>query len=318
MLIQILLLIVGFVVLIKGADIFVDGASSTALNFKISKIIIGLTIVAFGTSAPEFAISIKALLSNSGEIVLGNVVGSNISNSLLILGIASVICPLTIKTNTIKKELPLSLLISTLLVILFLDNPFNGYQNQITKSDGIVMILFFIIFVYYLFSTIRNKTNDEVSLPKYSLSKSIIFIILGIIGVIVGSELVVNSATSISKILGISDRLISLTVIAFGTSLPELVTTITAARKREQDILIGNIIGSNIFNICVVLGIPVALIGGISPSSFLIMDLLMLLVSSIMLFVFARSNHKISKSEGIIMLSLYFIYYAYIIIIDLI
>lgn len=318
MIIQILLLIVGFVVLIKGADIFVDGASSTALNFKISKIIIGLTIVAFGTSAPEFAISIKALLSNSGEIVLGNVVGSNISNSLLILGIASVICPLTIKTNTIKKELPLSLLISTLLVILFLDNPFNGYQNQITKSDGIVMILFFIIFVYYLFSTIRNKTNDEVSLPKYSLSKSIIFIILGIIGVIVGSELVVNSATSISKILGISDRLISLTVITFGTSLPELVTTITAARKKEQDILIGNIIGSNIFNICVVLGIPVALIGGISPSSFLIMDLLMLLVSSIMLFVFARSNHKISKSEGIIMLSLYFIYYAYIIIIDLI
>lgn len=316
MLLYIILLVVGFIVLIKGSDLFVDGASSVASNFKLSKILIGLTVVAFGTSAPELAVSINALLHNSGEVVLGNVIGSNIFNTLAILGIASIICPLRVRNNTVKKEIPISLLISTILAVLFCDSYFDlGLANRISRSDGVVIVLFFLIFVYYLISSMRNKideTPDEK--PKYNLKKSILFTIIGIIAIIIGSDLVVDSAIKIARMIGVSERFISLTVIAIGTSLPELVTAITAALKREQDILIGNIIGSNIFNICIVLGIPVALFGGIIPNSFSMFDLCMLLVSSVMLFVFASNDHKITKTEGILMLITFIAYYAYIIV----
>ena len=316
MIISLILLIIGFIVLIKGSDMFVDGASSIATNFKLSKILIGLTIVAFGTSAPELAVSVQALMNSSGDIVLGNVIGSNIVNTLLILGIASIICPLRVKNNTVKKELPMSLLISTILAVLFCDSYFDlELVNTLTRSDGIVIVLFFLVFVYYLITTMRNKVDEDLEeKPKYSLKKSIIFTVIGIVALIVGSDLVVESAVNIASKLGVSERFISLTVIALGTSLPELVTTITAALKKEQDILIGNIVGSNIFNICIVLGIPVALIGAIKPSTFSMFDLCMLLVSSAMLFVFASTDHKITKREGALMLLTFVAYYAYIII----
>ena len=320
MIIQILLLIVGFVLLIKGADIFVDGASSTAQNFKISKLLIGLTIVAFGTSAPELAVSIKALASNSSDMVLGNVIGSNITNILLILGVAAVISPLTIKDNTVKKEIPLCILISLLLVSQFTDIILDHNSiNQITRSDAFAIILVFAVFLYYIITLTlkKEKTDKEIDdeKPKFGLLKSLLFIIIGLAGIVFGSNLVVESASKIARFLGWSDRLISLTIIAFGTSLPELVTTIVSSLKGEQDILVGNIIGSNIFNICMVLGVPVAIFGGISASNFQNTDLIFLILSTIMLYIFSKTKRKITRFNGILMLLAFAIYYTIIFVI---
>ena len=225
MLIQVILLITGFILLIKGADIFVDGASSTAQNFKISKILIGLTIVAFGTSAPELAVSIQALSRGNADMVVGNVVGSSITNSLLILGVSVVIRKLIVKRNTIKKELPLHMLITAVLTVLFLDQQFNNEAtNMISRGDALAILLVFSVFLYYLISISRDKIDEEAEPAKYKLSKSIIFVVLGLIGIVLGSDLVVDSATNIATTLGVSQRVISLTIVAFGTSLPELVT----------------------------------------------------------------------------------------------
>lgn len=316
MLISIILLVAGFVLLIKGADIFVDGASSTAQNFKISKILIGLTIVAFGTSAPELAVSIKALASGSTDMVLGNVIGSNIINTLLILGLAAAIRPITIRTNTIRKELPICLLISVLLVVLFLDVQLkSGPTDVISRSDGIAILLFFLVFLYYLISmALRSKNKNVKEKPKFKLGLSLLLTALGLVGIIAGSELVVSAASAIATQLGISERIIALTVIALGTSLPELITTITAAKKGEADLAVGNIIGSNIFNICVVLGIPVAIFGTVTPGSFQVLDLVMLVFSAVLILVVATSKHKITRREGWMMLAVFLMYYTAIFI----
>ena len=311
MIINILLLILGFVLLIKGADIFVDGAASTASNFKVSKMLIGLTIVAFGTSAPEFAVSMQALATGSTDMVLGNVIGSCILNILLILGLAAIINPIKIKSNTVKKELPIALLISSLLAVLMLDMKLdNKLVNQITRSDAIVILLFFSVFLYYLVNLAQKKKEEnKEEKPKYKLFKSLIFVVLGLGGIIIGSNLVVDNASDIATLLGVSERVISLTIIAFGTSLPELVTTIVSSRKGEQDLLLGNIIGSNIFNICVVLGIPVAIFGTITPGSYNIIDLIMLVGSSLLLFLFAFTKKTINRWEGILLLLSFAVYY---------
>ena len=317
MIISLILLIVGFGLLIKGADIFVDGAFSTAQNLKVSKILIGLTIVAFGTSAPEFAVSMQALASHNTDMVLGNVIGSCILNTLLILGIAAIIRPIKAKDNTVRKELPITLLISTLLAVLMLDIKLgNSPINQITRSDAIVIILFFSVFLYYLINLALKKKEEkeEVEKPKYKMLKSLLFVGLGLAGIIYGSDLVVKHATIIATTLGISERVISLTIIAFGTSLPELVTTIVSAKKGEQDILLGNIIGSNIFNICVVLGIPVAIFGTITPSSFSTFDIIALVGSSLLLFIFSLSKRTINRVEGAFMFLAFVIYYVLVFI----
>ncbi len=317
MILNIILLIVGFILLIKGADFFVDGASSTAQNFKVSKMLIGLTIIAFGTSAPEFAVSIQSLAKGSTDMLLGNVIGSNILNILLILGVAAVIHPIKIKDNTVKKELPLCMLISILLIVLFLDIRLaNGLVNEITRSDAIVIILFFTIFIYYLIALAKqNKENDEQEKPKFKLWKSLLLVLIGLVGIILGSNMVVNNASDIATKLGLSERVIALTIIALGTSLPELVTTIVSSKKGEQDLLLGNIIGSNIFNACVVLGIPVALFGTITPTSFNYLDLFMLIGSSLLLFAFAETKRMISRFEGAIMLLIFIVYYVFVFII---
>ncbi len=317
MILNILLLIIGFVLLIKGADFFVDGASSTAQNFKVSKMLIGLTIIAFGTSAPEFAVSIQSLANGSTDMLLGNVIGSNIINVLLILGVAAVIHPIKIKENTVQKELPLCLLISMLLVVLFLDIKLaNGIVNEITRSDAIVILLFFTVFLYYLFSLARKKKEDkDDEKPPFKLGKSLLLVGFGLVGIIIGSNMVVNNATSIATKIGLSERLIALTIIAFGTSLPELVTTIVSSKKGEQDLLLGNIIGSNIFNACVVLGIPVALFGTITPGSFNYIDLIVLIGSSMLLFIFAETKRTITRLEGILMLLVFIAYYIIVFVI---
>jgi len=316
MLLNVFLLILGFVILIKGADTFVDGASSTARNFKLSTMFIGLTIVAFGTSAPEFAVSVKSILSNNSDMLLGNVIGSNVLNILLILGVCGIIAPLTVKNNTVRKEIPFTVLVSMLLVALLLDKPLNHEMiNQITRTDGIAIVLFFSVFIYYLISVMRNKVDrdNEEDKPKYKIGKSIIFTIIGIIAIIIGSDLVVDSASKIAKIMGVSQRLISLTIVAIGTSLPELVTSIVATKKHEQDLVIGNIIGSNIFNICIVLGIPVMLFGGITAVGFTYLDMFMLVASALILFIFAHNDKTITKWESVFMFTCFVIYYSYVI-----
>ena len=315
MITYIILLVVGFVILIKGADWFVDGASAVAGNFKISKMLIGLTIVAFGTSAPEFAVSIKSLLSGSGDIVLGNVVGSNIFNILLILGISACVHTLTVKNNTVKKELPITLLMSTLLFTLLSDNLFDSnLTNMFTRGDGFVLLLFFLVFVYYLISLMRNKTEDEVDEEKLmKLPKAILLTVLGITGIVLGSNYVVDSASYIAEMLGVSQRMIGLTIIAMGTSLPELVTSVIATKKGEYDIAIGNVVGSNIFNFGVVIGLPVLLFGSIPNITYNLVDLMMMLASAALLFIFSYNDYKIKKNEGIIFIIMFVLYYSYVI-----
>ena len=308
------LLIIGFIVLIKGADIFVDGASSVAGNFKVSKMLIGLTIVAFGTSAPEFAVSVKSLISGSGDMVLGNVIGSNILNILLILGVSSMFHSLKVKDSTVKKELPITLLMTTIFIVLLSDKLFDkGFNNTFTRSDGIVIILFFLVFVYYLIKMARNK-KDKAQDEKYmSMKRAILFTSLGIVGIIIGSNLVVENASAIARTIGISESMVALTIIALGTSLPELVTSVTATRKGEYDIAIGNVVGSNIFNIGMVIGIPIALFGGIEQISINYIDLITMILSAFLLFVFSYNDRKISKYEGSIFLIIFIVYYGYVI-----
>ena len=314
MIISILLLIVGFVLLIKGADIFVDGASSTALNLKVSKMVIGLTIVAFGTSAPELAVSIKALLSGSSDIVLGNVVGSNIFNILFILGVSSLFSSMVVKDNTVKKEIPLTILFSVLLTVLSFDNVFDkNVQNVITRTDGFVILIFFIVFIYYLASIAKNNKEENEEAP-YKIGKSLLFVLIGLVGIVAGSNLVVDNASAIAKALNVSEKMISLTIVAFGTSLPELVTSVQAARKHENDIAIGNIIGSNIFNIGIVIGLPCALIGNINVGTFNYIDMFTMIGAAVLLFLLTFKKRKLDKGEGLIMLLIFIVYYGYVII----
>ena len=313
---QVALLIIGFIFLIKGADWLVDGASSVASNFKVSKLLIGLTIVAFGTGAPELAVSFSSLINGSTDILVGNVIGSNIINVLLLIGIAAVIRPIKVQKDTVSKELPLLLLISTALIILLLDvNLAEAVINTFSRADAIICLLFFCIFLYYLFSLARKNKKEakKVEKPKYKIGKSFLFVILGLVGVVGGSQLVVNSASIIATTIGISERIISLTIIALGTSLPELVTTVMAARKGESDLLVGNIVGSNIFNICIVLALPVAFAGGITPNNFEVIDITMLVISSVLLCFLARRDHKITRTDGFLMLSIFLLYYGFII-----
>ncbi len=315
MIINILFLILGFVMLIKGADVFVDGSSSLARNFKLSTMFIGLTIVSFGTSAPEFAVSIQSLLKGSGDIILGNVIGSNIINILLIIGISSLFHPLVVKNNTVKKELPIVLLISSLLIVLITDSIFGLGENAFTRQDGIILLLFFTVFLYYLIALMKNGKNDSIDEPiKYNKKKSLLFIVLGLFGIILGSNLVVESSSQIAAALGVSERMIALTIVALGTSLPELVTSVSATRKGEYDIAIGNVVGSNIFNIGIVLALPIAILGGVSNMTFNIIDLAAMLISALLLFLFSLKDRKIGKLNGIILLAVFIIYYSYVVL----
>ena len=315
MLLNLVLLVLGFIILIKGADIFVDGASGVATNFKVSKMLIGLTIVAFGTSAPEFAVSVKSLISHNGDIVLGNVIGSNILNILLILGVSSMFHSLNVKNQTVKKELPITMLLTVLFAVLLSDSIFDkGLVNTFTRGDGITVVLFFLVFIYYLISISRKKIDEDQDIKNdLSIWKALAFTIVGIIGVVLGSNFVVDSASKIATFLGVSQRMIALTIIALGTSLPELVTSVTATKKGEYDIAIGNVVGSNIFNIGMVIGIPVSILGGIGKITFSYVDLLVMIVAAVLLFMFSFNDYKITKKEGLVFIILFIVYYSYVI-----
>ena len=313
MILNILLLVVGFVILIKGADYFVDGSSSLARNFKLSAMFIGLTIVSFGTSAPEFAVSIQSMLNGSGDIVMGNVIGSNILNILLIVGVSALVHALNVKNNTVKKEIPIMMLVTIILSILVCDKIFGAANNNFSLQDGIVLCIVFGIFIYYLISMMRNKKEEDDDIPTYKMPKTILMIVFGLAGIILGSNFVVRGASEIATALGVSERMISLTIVALGTSLPELVTSVTATRKGEYDIAIGNVVGSNIFNIGVVLGIPSVIFGGVGNINVSLIDIGAMILSALLLFIFSMNDKKIKKWEGFVMLAVFVVYYSYVI-----
>ena len=310
MIINIIFIILGFIILIKGADLFIDGIVSTADNLKISKIIIALTVVAFGTSAPEFAISVQGMLNESGSIVLANVIGSTIVNTMLVIGSACLIKPLKVKNETVKKQLPLHLITIIIFSLLFL------IGNGISRIDGIILFITFIAFLIYIgkFIKTHNTIFDKKEKPRWKTGKSIIIAIIGLIFISIGSDLAVEHCTNLAKAIGISEKLITMIILVVGTSAPELVMAINSAKKKEFDIILGNIIGTNIFNIGFVLGIPVIIFGSVSSIDFHLIDMILMSLSAIIIYIFAKDDKKISKKEGIIMLTVFFEYYLYVII----
>lgn len=302
---NILFLILGFVFLAKGADFFVDGASSIAKRFKIPQLVIGLTIVAMGTSMPEAAVSIKAAISGNADISIGNVVGSNILNILIILGISSVIFPLLVKKSTLKVDIPIVIGATTVLFLL-------GLFGKVYFWGGLIMLLGFGIYLTYLFiGAKKNKEDDETEIKDMPIWKSIIFIILGIALIIFGSEFAVETATNLAKMAGWSDAFIGLTIVALGTSLPELFTSVMAAIKKNPDIAIGNVVGSNIFNILFILGITSLIIPINFAPSFLV-DTVISLACAVLLLVLSLKGRKLHRWGGAIMLLSYVGYFAYL------
>lgn len=313
--VNVLLLLAGFVALIVGADKLVDGASNLAQRLGIPNIVIGLTIVAFGTSAPELVVNVFAAVEGNTEMVLGNVIGSNLFNVLGILGICAIIHPLTVQNNTTWIEIPLSLLAAVAVWIIANDVLLdNASANLITRTDGLILLLFFTIFLVYNI-TLSQKTSDdtEIEAKHYSYIKSIFFIILGLAGLVVGGRLIVNSAVEIAMIFGMSERVIGLTIVSIGTSLPELATSVVAVRKKNVDIAIGNVVGSNIFNIFFVLGIS-TIINTVPVMDASFIDIILNIIAGLLLFVFLfiGKGRRLERWEGVVFLMTYIVYIIYL------
>lgn len=317
---QFLLLILGFVLLIKGADFLVDGASGIARKFKISEAVIGMTIVAFGTSAPEISVAFQSFAAGATDVTLGDIVGCAVSNILLLIGLAAIIRPIKITKTAAKKDIPFYIFIIITFVALILWGIFtNGSINRI--GGGILMALF-CVFLFNAISTAK-KTKADTKKVKKIVQKNIWFYILLTLGglgmVILGSDFVVESAATIAANFGVSERIIAMTIVALGTSLPELVTTIIAAKKNEQELLIGNAVGTNVFNITFVLGLPTLIYGNLSVTNFGIFDLISMTVAALALVYVIRNqkDSKITRGEGIAMLSLFAVYYTILLILGL-
>lgn len=313
-----ILLIIGFFFLIKGADLFVDGAASIARKFNIPSMIIGLTIVAMGTSAPEAAVSITSSLSGQNDMSVANVVGSNFFNILVVLGVSSLISKLPVQKNTIKKDTPFLLIVSGLLLVFVI----NKY---ISRIEGLILL---IVFVYFLYSTVKmaksatnldSSSDNEIALAESDTTtqtpilKTVILSVIGILGIVIGGDMVVDSATSIATLFGMSANLVGLTIVAIGTSLPEFVTSIVAIKKGETEIAIGNVIGSNIFNILLVLGLA-TFISPITISTLALIDIIFMLCITILLYLFMKKDYSLLKKHGIILVGIYIVYMSYTII----
>lgn len=301
------LIIIGFVLLIYGANFLIDGSSAIAKRLKITELVIGLTLVAFGTSAPELFVNILASVKKEADIAIGNILGSNIANIFLILGISSIIYPLTLRKSTIRKEIPLSMLAA--IVFVLLANGGNSFLG-LTRADGLILIVFFLFFIYYAFTISKDKNETfSVTIHTHSLARSLILIILGLVGLLIGGNLVVQNTVLVASTLGISEAVIALTIIAVGTSLPELVTSVVAAYKKRPDIAVGNIVGSNIFNIFWVLGIS-SIINPLPFSRVLFFDAGVVILATLLLFVamFIGKKHLLERWQGIIFVLLYIIY----------
>ncbi len=309
LLLQVALLVVGFVMLIKGADWFVDGAAALAGKFGIPQLVIGLTIVAMGTSAPEAAVSISAALQDNAGITIGNVVGSNILNVLIILGLASVIIPIKVQKSTKKYEIPFTILVTVVLAVLGL------VDNRISRIEGGIFWILFIVYLVYLFFMAKkgDASVEEAENKIDKVWKMILFILIGGALIIFGSDVTVDAATEIAGYFGMSDRLIGLTIVALGTSLPELITSVTAAKKGNADIAIGNIVGSNIFNILFVVGTTALITPVVYASSFFVDSIVAVLAMVLLLVCVLNKDSKLKRWGGIILLIAYVAYFIYLI-----
>ena len=309
LILQFILLIIGFVFLIKGADVFVDGASNLAYNFKIPTIIVGLTIVAFGTSAPEAAVSITSAFAGTNAISLGNVIGSNIFNILAVVGVSALLGTLTVDKILIKRDFPF-LVVSTigllLIAIIF---------GELSRLCGIIFLIIIVTYVYVLVQEARadkEAMSQEIEV-KLTIPKAMAYIVIGIAGIIIGSNWVVDSASYIASVFGLSDVLIGLTIVAIGTSLPELVTSVTALKKGENGIVIGNVLGSSIFNILFILGISSAIMPlPIAPE--MVSDIGLMTVITIIGAAFAYTKNEVDKKEGAVLVALFILYMAFVIL----
>ena len=327
-----ILLLIGFILLVKGADYFVDGSSSIAKKLRVPSLIIGLTIVAFGTSAPEASVSITAAINNQNGMAIGNVIGSNIFNLLMVLGASGIIKPLIVEKSMLSKEFPFLLLISIILVILSLDTLFfNSTINTLSRLDGLILLILFGFFLYYLISSALKNRNesyfeeessidiDTVNIKiiekSDSIIKPILISIIGIGAVIFGGNLVVSSASNIATNLGISEQLIGLTIVSIGTSLPEFVTSVIAATKGESDLALGNVVGSNIFNILFILGAS-SVISPLTVNYKLIIDGIIMILSTLLVYFYAYRKNNISKLESLSLLVFYLLYLCYLILIS--
>lgn len=311
-----ILFVVGFFILIKGADLLVDGSSSIARKLNISNIVIGLTIVAFGTSAPEFIVNIFASINGNTEIAIGNVLGSNIANILLILGIAAIIYPISAKKNTVLKEIPFSLLAALIVAVTANDIIIDGNSRSvITRIDGLVFIGFFLIFLYYTFSITKSDSDiNEGPVKEMSTAKSVVYVLIGLTGLVFGGKWIVEGAVTIAESFNISQSIVGLTVVAVGTSLPELATSAVAAYKKQSDIAIGNVVGSNIFNVFWILGAS-SIIKPLPFNTDSNADILVNIIASVILFfaMYVGKKHVLERWQGAVMVLLYILYIAFLI-----
>jgi len=314
-----LLLFLGLYMLIKGAGFFVEGSSGIAKSLRVPPLLIGLTIVAFGTSTPEAAVSITASLEGLSGISLGNVLGSNIFNTAFIIGLTALMYPMKIEQETIRKEIPFTLLASIMLLVVIADKTLQSYgTNLVSRADGFILLLVFSVFIYYLFEMARNNREKTVVIHENSefikpLGTNLLFTLGGLAGIILGGNFAVKGSTAVALALGMSEALIGLTIIAIGTSLPELITSITAAIKKETEIAIGNVIGSNIFNILFILGVS-SIINPLAVDEKLITDTIILIFYTIILFIFSRTQHTINKFEGTVLFMSYLGYMIFIVL----
>ena len=305
---QIVLLIVGFVLLIKGSDFFVDGSSNIASILKIPTLIVGLTIVAFGTSAPEAAVSITSSLTGNNALAVRNIIGSNLFNMMLIVGLCALLNELKIGRDVIKIDLPFLVIITAILSAII----FIGWN--ISQIEGIILLIIIIAYISFLvYNAKKSKESEIVEKPKMSLLRSVIYIVLGIAAIAIGGDLVVDSASYIAIAFGMSETLVGLTIVAMGTSLPELVTSLTALKKDENQLVIGNVIGSCIFNILFVLGASSA-ISPIAINPNMVVDIMLMLVVTILFYIFGKTQDKYDKKEGAILVGLFIIYMAFAIL----
>ena len=322
MLLNILLIIIGLVILVAGAEGLVRGAASLAAKLKISPLIIGLTVVSFGTSAPELTVNIISAINGSSDLAIGNVVGSNIANILLILGVASVIVPLSVKSSTVWKEIPFALLGVFLVFVMGNDGLFDKLPlNAITRTDGIALLALMAIFMYYVFGLAKKEQEEgnESELlddpQQYSGVASTLLTIAGLAGLVIGGKLLVDNAVSIASAAGLSEALIGLTIVGIGTSLPELATSVVAALRKQADIAIGNVVGSNIFNVFFVLGTTSTILQ-LPFSSSVNFDIGISVLATVLLFIFMfiGKKHRLTRIEGVLFLILYFSYIAYLVV----
>lgn len=313
MILTVILLLAGFYLLIKGGDWLVDGSAAVARRNGVSELIIGLTIVAFGTSAPELVVSLFAALGGNADISVSNVVGSNFFNLLFILGVCGLIIPLTVSKSTVKLEIPFSIIAALVLMILGNDMFLSDSIFMLSRIDGVILLVFFSGFMYHIWRSIQSGENEKVTDGIMSNGKAVLFIILGLAGLVLGGRFVVNSAVSIAEYFNISQKLIGLTIVATGTSLPELVTSIVAARKKSMDIAIGNVVGSNIFNIFLILGVS-ATVTPINYNPAFNTDIIILIAGTlfIMFAMFVGKKHQLDRWQAAVLLVVYVAYIVFI------